>query len=124
MKQLYRDIKEKSWTLDWDLLKTHADPYDVESHWAGVLHPTPSRRFLEGHLTDFSCPSAKCFHGLPLRREHPDLPQATLYDLAKNKDKKSICAEIFAGGKEGTTGNGQGSGFSAGDTVRRYVFAC
>lgn len=86
------------------------------SHWL--------QRFLEGHLTDYSCPSASCFLGLLLRREHPDLPRAALHDLANSEDKNSICAEIFVGRKGGTTGKGQGIGFSAGDSVRRYIFAC
>lgn len=40
---LHRDIKEKAWTLDWGLLKTHVDPYDAKSCWAGVAtsHPLP-----------------------------------------------------------------------------------
>lgn len=64
-----------------------------------------------------------CFHGLPLMRKHPDLLWAALHDLVKNKDKKSICAEMFAAGKGDTTGNGQGSGFSAGNSVRAQIFA-
>lgn len=83
------------------------------------LHPTPLQSFLKEHFTDFSCPSARRSHGLPLRREHPGLPRSS----AKTKDKNIMCIEIFAGGKGDATDNGQGSGFSVGNSVRRYVFA-
>jgi len=66
------------------------------------LHPTTAQMFLEGDLTDFSCPSARCFHGLSPRREEHGLPWAAHHDLTKSKQKQSICVEIFAGGKGGT----------------------
>lgn len=97
-------------------MQTLLMPEDIVLVW---LRPTPFQSFLKEDLTDFSCPSARCSHGLPLRREHPGLPQ----DLVKSKDKNIMCIEIFAGGKGGTTDNGQGSGFSVGNSVRRYIFA-
>lgn len=61
------------------------------------------------------------FNGLLLKRENPGLTHAALYDLVKSKDRSNICVEIFAEGR--TTDDSQGSGFRAGDNIRRQVFA-
>lgn len=96
-----------------------ADPTDTKSCWAGVATShILLQDFRRGQKhTDFSCPSARCCHGLSHGREHPGLPRAAINSLVQSEDQRDICA----GGKGGTTDDGQGSASRVGNSVRRHI---
>lgn len=84
----------------WSPPRPHVNLLDAERHCPGVIISHLLHWFLEGDLIDFTFPSAGCFHGLPLRREHPQAYHRLLF-MIWLKTRRASVLRYLLGTKEG-----------------------